>query len=249
MPDRSLEELWETAPRDAPRFDPVSIASLPPSVRRYLEHTIEPGAVLARSALVRMEGTIRLGGDWRDFEAEQVLRWDRGFVWRARTSMKGLPVSGADRFVDGDGSMRWKMLGLVPVMTASGPQISRAAAGRFHAEALWLPGALVSDELRWSEVDPVHPHACIRGHGEQSDLDLTIDKQGAVRALSLPRWYQGTPETPAHYEPFGGRCGVDRTFDGITIPTRYQLGWFWGTDRWEDEGEFFRCTLTSVAYR
>ncbi len=247
--DRSFEELWETAPRATQRFDRASVAALPSAARRYLEHTLAPGAPLATAALVRMHGTIKVGGSWAPFDAEQVLRWDRGFVWRARSRMKGLPVSGADRFIDEEGSMRWKILGIVPVMTASGTEISRAAAGRFHAEAMWLPGALLSGDVTWTERDGAHPHAAIRAHGEGSELDLAIDAVGAIRAVSLPRWFAAADGAPGRYETFGGTCGDDRAFGLVTLPSTYSLGWFYGEERFETEGEFFRCTLDSVEHR
>lgn len=41
-------------------------------------------------------------------------------IWRATTWMQGLAIWGADRVVDGVSDVRWKMLGLFPVMQASG---------------------------------------------------------------------------------------------------------------------------------
>ena len=72
-----------------------------------------------------------------------------------------------------------------------------------------------------------------------------------MRAISLPRWWispKGNTDAN-HYEPFGGTCGDDRTFAGVTLPTTYSLGWFWGTDRFEREGEFFRCTLDAIEFK
>lgn len=41
----------------------------------------------------------------------------------------------------------------------------------------------------------------------------------------------------------------EATFDGYTIPTRVRVGWYFGTDRFEPEGEFFRCTLDAAVFR
>lgn len=245
MTHETLDELWRSAPPATETFDPARVADLPPAAQRYFLHTLAPGAKLATCARLRMHGTMRLGTTWAPFEAEQVLRWDRGFVWRARASMKGLPIVGADRFLDGEGTMRFRLLGIVPVATGEGPDVTRAAAGRFHAEAMWLPAVLLGDEVRWSARDAAHPHARIAAHGETSEVDFTLDETGGVRAVSLPRWWTPPKGAADHYEPFGGTCGDDRTFEGVTIPTRYALGWFWGTDRFAPEGEFFRCTIDS----
>jgi hypothetical protein len=66
----------------------------------------------------------------------------RGFTWQARAKVKGLPVSGSDRWLDGAGAMRWKPLGLIPVVTAEGGDISRSALGRVQIEAMGLPTVL-----------------------------------------------------------------------------------------------------------
>ena len=58
--------------------------------------------------------------------------------------------TGFDRLVDGEGAMRWKFLGIVPVMTASGPDISRSAAGRVEAESVWLPSVLCGEDVAWT---------------------------------------------------------------------------------------------------
>jgi hypothetical protein len=41
----------------------------------------------------------------------------------------------------------------------------------------------------------------------------------------------------------------ERTFSGVTVPTEMSLGWFYGSDRYRDEGEFFRVTVDSAEYR
>jgi hypothetical protein len=245
--DPDLEELWRTAPETTEWFDPARVAGLPEAARRYLRHALAPGAPLAMTVRLTMHGTIKLGTTWRPFDAEQVLRWDRGFVWSARARVSGLPVSGFDRLLDGEGAMRWRLLGLFPVLKADGAEIARAAAGRMHAEAMWMPAVFLGPDVRWTEAGST-PHASIRAHGEPSELDVEVDASGAVRGVSLPRW--GAPNTGAFgYHPFGGTADDERTVDGITIPTRHRVGWHYGTERFEPEGEFFRCTLDEIQFR
>jgi hypothetical protein len=63
-----------------------------------------------------------------------------GFVWAARAA--GV-IAGSDRYLDGTGAQDWKLLGLLTVAHAQGPDTSRSAAGRAGAEAIWLPTALL----------------------------------------------------------------------------------------------------------
>jgi hypothetical protein len=47
--------------------------------------------------------------------------------------------------------------------------------------------------------------------------------------------------------PFGVAVQAERTFAGVTIPSTFTAGWWWGTDR-QQEGEFFRAQITAAAF-
>ncbi len=162
--------------------------------------------------------------------------------------MQGLTISGFDRLVDGEGEMRWKLLGLVPVMVASGPDITRSAAGRLATESAWLPSMLCGNDVSWSENGPGSAVAHWDVFGEPAELTIGIDENGRARSIRLPRW--GNPEgAPFHYADFGAVAEEERTFAGYTIPTRIRAGWYFGTERFEREGEFFRAKIEAAEYR
>jgi hypothetical protein len=128
-------------------FRSSELDGLPEPVRRHLTQAIAPGTALATSAWLRMRGHIKVGR-WLPFRARQVLNPHRGFVWSARAA--GV-IAGSDRYVDDAGVMNWKLAGLVRVVHAEGPDISRSAAGRAGAEAVCLPTALLPRfGVRWS---------------------------------------------------------------------------------------------------
>jgi len=247
--DHVLEELWKTSPQTTRVFDPAQIVHLPLAARRYFLHALAPGARLAHTAHLRMHGTIRLGNEWQVFRAEQVLSWDRGFVWKARVG-GALPILGSDRWVDGEGSMKWRLLGIVPVMTAEGPDISRSAAGRLQLESMWLPAVLLDPYVEWmAGDDDTHTELVVHAHGEESHIDLEIDDRGRPLHGVIGRW--GNPEGGEfHDAAFGSIVEDEGTFDGITVPTKIRAGWFFGTDRFERPGgEFFRAVIDHVDFR
>ena len=130
-----------------------------------------------------MHGDIKLGR-WLPFRAEQVIHADRGFVWAATVPLCGMPlIRGFDRLVDGTGEMRWKLLGFVPVMTASGPDITRAAVGRLEVESLWLPSVLVRDDVRWTATDPHHAAGVF--HQDPQPVEFSIDERGRLRTIQM----------------------------------------------------------------
>lgn len=245
--DEQFADLWPGEPTNGPRFTAESVAGVPEAARRYLGHAIAPGTPRATAVRLRMHGEIKLGS-WRRFTAEEVLRWDRGFVWSARTKLAGLPVSGSDRWIDGVGAMRWKLLGLVPVMVASGPDIARSALGRCQLECVWLPSALAGPGVVWQAEDPERVEARLVFAGEPGTVRLACDAAGGVRSVVGPRW--GNPGGGRHrLVDFGGVVEAERCFEGYTIPSRLRLGWYFGTDRFASEGEFFRVTVDAATYR
>lgn len=247
--DTDFDELWESAPEPRAPLTEAELGELPEPARRYLRHAIADGAPLASVVRLQMHGTFKMQGQWSPFEAEQVLRVHRGFVWRASIRMKGIPVRGSDRWVDGEGAVKWKLLGIIPVANESGPAISRSAVGRAQIEGVLLPPALVAEAVGWEAVDADHTAARVRLGDEVSRVELGLGPAGELRDAVMLRW--GTPDgigTEPKQERFGCLVEAERTFGDYTIPSQFRVGWYIGTDRW-DEGEFFRATIDEAEFR
>ncbi|MEA5471944.1 DUF6920 family protein [Spirulina sp. 06S082] len=243
----SLDALWDSAISQDRVFRPDDFAHLPEAVRRYLDHAIAPGTAIASAVRLKMHGEIKLK-TWIPFTAEQVVCWERGFIWSATAWMNHLPIVGSDRIVDSVGAMQWKLLGLFPVMTGSGSDITRSAAGRFQTESMLLPSVFCSDRMSWTSLNSSHLHASFMAQGERAEFDLIIDQKGRLKTAKLPRW--GNPEgAEHHYVDFGAIAEEEGSFCGYTIPTRLRVGWYFGSDRFEAEGEFFRATIDDAIYR
>jgi hypothetical protein len=244
-PRPTLDDLWDSpAPEEAAARE--NGAPLPEAARRYLAHAIDPGRS-ADAARLSMRGEIKLKR-WLPFRAEEVLHARRGMIWKAAVRRGISTIRGYDRLVDGRGSMQWNLLGLIPVARASGFDITRSAAGRFAAELVWLPSALARARVRWTGDESHEAVAHVPVGPEQVTLHLRIDDAGALSSMWLSRW--GNPGGGEHrYLPFGGMVEESGTFAGFTIPTRLRVGWHFGTDRFEPEGEFFRAEITEASYR
>jgi hypothetical protein len=245
---RSVRREWELLSRSTPppqRFDPSMTGDLPEPARRWLTHAIAPGTPMWQSVELTMRGQIRLGA-WRPFTARQVLAPPRGFVWAATARLFGLPVTGFDRLSSGSGQMRWRLGGLIRVMSATGPDVTRSAAGRLAGEmtlvpttfpaATWTPG---SDDDRvvvtWRIDDEVE------------SAELHIGPDGRLLGVLVQRW--GNPDgAPFGRYPFGVAIEAERSFSGVTIGSVLRAGWWWGTDR-QPEGEFFRAEITGATFR
>lgn len=218
---------------------------MPAAVRRYLEHAVAAGGEEALEVRLRMHGELRLGERWWPFRAEQWLAPERGFHWQASARSGPLWVRGFDRYLAGRGEMRWRLLGVIPVLSASGTDIDRSARGRLAAEAIWAPAALRPERgVEWSVEDDGWLCAHREVDGEAQELRLDVDEAGRLRRLVIGRW--GNPDDEGwRTVAFGGEVLEERSFGALTVPARMVAGWWPGEERFE-EGQFFRVVLDGL---
>jgi hypothetical protein len=244
----SVRREWDLLATAGPRpvaFEAELLRDLPEPARRWLTHAIAPGTPLWGSAELAMRGTIRLG-TWRTFTARQVLAPPDGYIWAARASFSGLPVVGYDRLSSDTARMRWRLLGLVPVVTAEGPDVVRSAAGRLANEFVLVPTTFRRATWRLGDR-PDTAVATWRIGAEEVDVELRVGRDGNLLGAGLQRW--GNPDgRPYGYYPFGVTVAAERTFAGVTIASTVRAGWWWDTDR-QDDGEFFRAQFTDATFR
>ena len=158
--------------------------TLPQAVSGYLRALDLVGHPIPRRLVLKWEGRIRGGPeeDWMTFTAEQhnfLGRPSRYFLMDARRS--GLPVDVYHRYVTGHATMRVRLLSLLPMVDAAGPLINRAETVTvFNDLVLFAPAALVTDPIRWEELDV----GTVRGHytvgDETVSATLTFGEDGLL---------------------------------------------------------------------
>jgi hypothetical protein len=232
----------------APRTVDVARRSNPPEpVRRWLTHVLPRDGRLPTAVELRMHGQIRIGA-WRRFSAMQRSSVAYGFVWTATTRMLGLPVVGFDRYTRETGELRWRLLNAVPVMSSSGSDVTRSAAGRHAAELLVaLPAVALDTRVSWKPIDDRRSLARFPLGSDVHEITVTVGPSGALEELVMMRW--GNPAGEAFgAHVFGAVFRDEATFDGIVIPRQATAGWHYGSDQW-NEGAFIRWTVDDARYR
>jgi hypothetical protein len=123
--------------------------------------------------------------------------------------------------------------------------VTRSAAARAGAEGIWLPTALLPRfGVRWTAPATDRVTAAFAVGETPLQLELRLDAAGRILSLQFDRW--GDPgEGRFGWHRFGGEITGHASFAGLTIPAAGRLGWFYGTDRWE-QGEFFRYRITGL---
>lgn len=213
-------------------------ADLDEPVRRYLTHALGDGGAPTAMRLT-MSGRID-AGRWLDFTAEQEFH-EHAFSWRCRAGWgRFKPFQVADRYADGAGSSRVKLLGAIPVLRQGSDDTARSAAGRAAAESVWVPATL--RDVPWrAEADDVIV-ATLDVPPERPELTLRIDAQGALRSVSLLRWGNvGRPEYG--YIPFGAEIHAESRYGEQTLPSRVTVGWEFGTPSFKP---FYEATILTA---
>jgi len=246
--ERGWTVLSGGSPAEPAAFDPATLAGLPPPAKRLLDRALPSRTPLTSTVELSMEGEIRLGGRWLDFNADQILRAGDGFVWSPVVGGRLLRFVGADVLTAHDARMEFRLHGLVPVVRAFGPDVRRSAQGRLAAETVvWLPQALTPQlGARWTPIDDERAVVTLDAAGTAVDVEVVVDDNGQIRRLGLDRW-NGSADPP-RAEPFGG--SVDSTFtasNGVTIAGSGAVGWGFGTDE-EADSIFFRYRITEATF-
>jgi hypothetical protein len=247
-----IETIWqslESTPTQK-HFSKEMITRLPEPVQRYFLHAIAPETPLASSISLEMQGNFRTRQDkpWMPMRGQEKITALKGFVWKAVIGNGAFQIKGADYYLKGLGRMRFSLWGLLPIVNAHDSNTIRSAIGRFAAEFIWLPSALLPQQgIQWKAIDDNTIQASFKIDGEPITLTLIINPDGKLLQVSLLRWGESPDNGNWTYIPFGGKCYEEDTFGGFTIPSLTGVGWWIGTERYT---EFFQTTtIEKVEFR
>ncbi len=222
------------------------LAHLPGSVQGYLRESGVVGTVRPRSMRITFEGGIRsFDGPWMPFTSVQTNRFDEParFFWIDAT-MKGLPTKGLHAYENGKATMLIKLLGVVPVMEAQGPEMDQAETVTwFNDLCIYAPGALVDQRISWEAVDEHSAKATFTNDGRSISAILLFDEEyRLVDFISDDRYAMADGE--AKPLRFSTPLRDHRSMDGLMLPGHGEAVWH------RPDGPFVYGTfdLRSISY-
>jgi hypothetical protein len=168
------------------------LAPLPEPVQRWLRWAQVVGAPRPATVRLTQEGRFRLGPEraWMPFTATEVFTTDPpGFVWTTEMQLfPGVDIVGRDRYANGEGSIEMRVLGLIPVATASGPRLDQGALLRYLNEIMWFPAAALSPAITWDTAGPDAATATIADRGLTVRATFFFDAQGRPVDMRAERY-------------------------------------------------------------
>jgi len=204
---------------------------VPPPVARYFSVALGSNPARVTRARIRWSGQFLVrpdAGRWAPFDADQVFTaHSPGFVWDARIRMGlGMTTLVRDAFVEGHGSMRGAVLGVVPVVNAPRtPELDAAALQRYLAEAVWLPSALLPRQgVRWTPLTETSARASIRAGGTEVTLDFAFGPDNLVARVFTTARFRDVHGTNVP-TPWEGRFLRYEERGGIRVPVEAEVAW------------------------
>lgn len=238
LPARVAADWSDLAARDAgPRCEPAVPEALPEPAARWLRRAVPLDAGYPSVVEFGLHGRIRIGRP-RPFTAVQVLAPGAGYIWAVRTRLLGLPVTGFDRWTRGTGEMRHRILGRLPLVQASGPDLTRSAAGRLAAESVMWPPAALDPAIEWRQLGTDSVMMRVPVAGTAHEVTLTIGPDGRLLGVRVPRWAR-RGRGPYRERMFVVDVRHEEAFAGVLIPARIVAGY-------ADEEPFIAQTVDRV---
>lgn len=218
---REVESRLDERPSTAPLLD-ADLAGLPSPVQHYLRLTGAVGSPPPHHVRAEWRGRIRAAPDdaWMEFTAEQYsFPGEPARFFRMDARRGGLPVDILHIFENGEASMRVRLLSMIPVADARGPQMTQAeTVTLLNDMALFMPSALIDPavvpHLRWEGIDSSSARVSYRIGANEVSAELHFNPDGelvdfisddrlaaSADGASFTRWRWSTPV--GDYRSFG----------------------------------------------
>jgi hypothetical protein len=155
-------------------------------------------------------------------------------------SMFGVPVQGYHRYAETAASMRVKAAAIVPVVTASGREMTQSeTVTLFNDMCLMAPATLIDPAIAWEPVDSHASRARFTHAGITIGAELHFDDRGdLVNFVSDDRYQAGSDGTPMTRTRWSTPVTGYHTQGAFRLPAS-------GEGRWHDaEGDYAYIVLT-----
>ncbi len=203
------------------------IKALPEPVQKYLRYTQIIGKEKIRTVRLKQGGYFRLkeSQKWMPIKAEQYYDVDSvEFIWIGKVNfIPFLSIWAKDEFIDGKGNLVVKLLGLIKVVDAKGPEIDQGEILRFLGECVWFPSAFLNDYIKWEAIDSNSAKATITYKGVSGSAIFHFNEKGEIVKIKAKR-----------YREVNGKFVLDdweipiieyKMFNSIVVPSKVNVIW------------------------
>jgi hypothetical protein len=226
-----VEEALSWVEPTRPRVRERDLARMPAPVAAYLRWSGAVGKPRVVAFRAFFHGRVRAGADepWMSFTGEQVNTYgDRvARLFHLHAHRSGLPVDVLHTFVGSEARMRVRLLSVVPMVDARGPELTRAeTVTLFNDLVVMAPGALVGADVRWEQLDPLRVRGWFRHAGVTVSADLTFDEtHRLIDFVSADRFRASPDGRSFEQQTWSTPLGGYREIEGRRLATYGEARW------------------------
>jgi hypothetical protein len=184
---RARQELAVPIP-DATVTDD-DLVHLPTAVAAYVRASGAVGRPRVGNLHATIRGRIRGGPDqpWMRFTGQQVNRYgsEPSRLFHIVASMRGVPTDVFHEFIGADATMRAKVFSMIPIVNASGAEMTRSETVTILNDmCLLAPAALIDAAIEWETLDARTVRATFSRLDETITATLSFDEAGMLANFS-----------------------------------------------------------------
>lgn len=220
---------------------------LPEPVQNWLSNSGIIGKKRIQTLRLKQKGSMRSEPKettWSLMHAEQYITIDEpSFIWKAHIQIKpAISIQARDKYVNGKGEMKIKILSLIPIANSTGYQVDQGTLQRWLAEICWFPCAALSPFIKWEPIDDSSAQATLAYKGVSGSATFYFNEQGDITACTADRFMSsGKNISLEKWEVKSTEYGI---MDGIRIPVKSEATWKLTT------GDFtwLKLEITNIEY-
>ena len=233
---RSMQEIASLGlPTPAGALEQVTdadLAPLPEPARRYLRFMGVVGRARDWSFRVGFKGRFRVrqGLPWRACEVWQYnsrVVVARAFHMRLRFGLV-VPVVGRDTYLQGRGRLLIRLMDLVSVVDATGPEVDTGELVTYLNDLVLIaPSMLLAPDVSWKEVDSASFNLTLTDHGRAVSARVFVDERGAPVTFETTDRFCEDPSEPKKWmrARWSTPMQAFRSVEGRQVPTRGLAVW------------------------
>lgn len=160
-------------------------------------------------------------------------------------SIFGIPFEGMDYYYEGHGGMKGVLAKLIPLFDQQGEEMNRSCLVTYLAECLFMPMALIENDITFEAIDDQTVKASITYGGETVSGIFVFNEHDEMIAFTTNDRSVTNEDGSLEQIPWTACCGNYReTEDGLKQPTTFQAIWHYS------DGDFvyFDGVIDKIAY-
>ena len=224
----------------------ADIKGLPEPVQRYLRYSQIIGKEVIETVRLKQKGSMRMreGQKWMPLEAAEYYTTDPpGFIWHGSIEFAPFfPVKARDMLSEGEGAMLVKLLGLINIADASGPEMTQASLVRYLSEAIWFPTAFLSDCIQWEPIDSNSAKATISVNELTASAVFYFNASGELENFIADRYRDDNGQLVL--EKWSTPITEYKEINGVRIPSKGDAVWNLSSG----DFKYIEVELTDIEY-